>query len=386
MKLKSLLLTCALTCTLLPTLLPPPAQAMPVQSLIQTPMPEWYQEGFTRGHLNIPLMMKMGFSRLEAVEIQNQMKDILEADPDYMKLEYKGLADELFQDPDELVLKALETALDQVKNKKHLESGFQARELKAHEFYVAFDMDETLLTQWYSMGGKGPQYRDLEVQNRDFILRPDLKGPTYLSMTPGWQKALKELVQIPGCQGIVIFTAKEDKAAQEIIDKLTLDGKPLRPFLKGVFTRNYLVRDSKSVKLSKDLRIIDESLEHVVLIDDNPSRIFPGQVGNLREIPKYNPDAYYTARDRKDRSVTSLIENYLPVVVNEIRDAARYSREHNVSFRQAFYPYSMGGSAELLMLLKQGHSMSEAVQSLRGPEREVFEPQFYIPPQPKKAN
>lgn len=42
---------------------------------IQTPMPEdWYSEGFTRGHLNISRLMQDGFTRLQAVEIQNHMK------------------------------------------------------------------------------------------------------------------------------------------------------------------------------------------------------------------------------------------------------------------------------------------------------------------------
>src|SRR5690606_15680467 len=104
---------------------------------------------------------------------------------------------------------------------------------------------------------------------RDFILRPDLVGPDYLSMTPGWQQAFNEIAKIPGCLGVLIYTAKEDQAAQAIVDRLTLNGKPLRNFLKGVFTRNHLVRDHDHVKLSKDLRIIDESLEHVILIDDN---------------------------------------------------------------------------------------------------------------------
>lgn len=385
MKLNALLLACATTLTFFPVLAQT-ATAMPTQtqSLIQTPMPEWYQEGFTRGHLNIPLMMQAGYTRFEAVEIQNQMKDILEADPDYLRLEYKGLADELFEDPDPMVIKALETAIDRVKNKKIYESGFQPKALKAHEFYVAFDMDETLLTQWYKMGEMGAAYRDLNDLTPDYILRPDLKGPAYVSMTPGWEKTFLDLVQIPGCQGILIFTAKEDHAAHAIIDHLSINKQPLRSFLKGVFTRNHLVRDSSSVKPSKDLRVIDESLKHIVLIDDNPTRIFPKQQGNLREFTKYNPDGYFAAKANKEQALTRLVENFMPTVVNEIRESAAYSQKHNVSFPDAFYPHSMAGSAELIMLMKQGYTMNDAIQFLRQKDRDIFEPHFYIPEQKKQ--
>lgn len=72
-------------------------------------------------------------------------------------------------------------------------------------------------------------------------------------MTPGWEKALLEISKIPGCQGVLVFTAKEDGASHDLIGKLKIGGKPFKSFLKGVFSRNHLVRDNKSVKLSKDL-------------------------------------------------------------------------------------------------------------------------------------
>lgn len=358
-----------------------PAQAFDaaLSSYIQQPMPDWYQEGFTRGHLNIPVMLKAGFTRLEAVEVQNQMKDLLESMPEYMAIEKADLGDELFSHGDTMVLKALEEAIHRVKQEGRIESGFKPEPLKAHEFYVAFDMDETLLTQWYEAGTKGEKYRDLSGLPKDSILRPDLIGPDYISMTPGWEKAFVDLAAIPGCKGVIVFSAKEDAAAHAIIDRLRVQGKPLRSFLKGVFTRNHLVRESKAEKLSKDLRIIDESLEHVVLIDDNSSRIFYSQQDNLREFPKYNPDAYYAARDQKNQNQLAMIERLMPTVVSEIKESSEYSRQHGLSFIKAFYPYSMGGSAELIMLLRQGYNMPQAIDFLRH-EREIFEPKFYVPP------
>lgn len=346
---------------------------------IQTPMPEdWYSEGFTRGHLNISRLMQDGFTRLQAVEIQNHMKDLLEAQPDYMALERAHLADELIAKHDTLVLKALEEAIGRVKAGQ-MESGFRPETLKPHEFYVAFDMDETLLTQWYASGSKGAAWRDLDGLVKDSILRPALIGPDYVSMTPGWEQAFADLMALPGCKGVLIFTAKEDAAAHAIIARLKVKGKPLKPLLKGVFTRNHLVRDSKNVTPSKDLRIIDESLQHVVLIDDNPARIFPNQYSNLREFPKYNPDAYLEAKMvSKNSARQRLIEGLMPTVVSEIREAADHSRQHGISFAEAYYPYSLGGSTELLYLLRLGHSLPDALSLLRS-ERELFEPEFFIP-------
>ncbi|PKL75357.1 MAG: hypothetical protein CVV27_15790 [Candidatus Melainabacteria bacterium HGW-Melainabacteria-1] len=374
-------LTSSLLALLASLTLSSPAQALDpaLGNYLQAPLPDWYSEGFTRGHLDIGKLIQAGYTRLEAVEVQNQMKDLLEAMPEYMALERAGLGDELFSRHDTMVLKALEQAIVQVRQQRRIESGFAPVPLQKHEFYVAFDMDETLLTQWYASGSKGPTYRDLADLPKDTVLRPNLTGPDYLSMTPGWEKALLDLAALPGCKGILVFTAKEDGAAHAIIDRLRVQGKPLRGFLKGVFTRNHLVRESKAEKLSKDLRIIDESLEHVVIVDDNPTRIFASQQDNLREFPKYNPDAYYAARDAKDTVKLRLFEQLLPTVVAEIRDAADYSRKQGVSFAKAFYPYSMGGSAELIMLLKQGRSMPQAIEFLRR-EHDLFEPNFYVPP------
>ncbi len=377
MKRKALLLALAAA-----ALLTFPVQALDpaLSNYLQDPMPEWYTEGFSRGHLNIPMMLKAGFSRLEAIEVQNQMKDLLEANPEYLALEQAGLTAKMAKHRDTMYLKALEQAIKRVKVDKYFESGFQPVALKPGDFYVAFDMDETLLTQWYEAGSKDPSRLDLKGLKRDMIYRPTVYGPDYVSMTPGWEKALVDLAATPGCKGILIFSAKEDAAAHAIIDKLKIQGKPLRSFLKGVFTRNHLVRESKAEKLSKDLRVIDESLDHVVIVDDNPTRIFPSQQDNLREFPKYNPDAYYEAKARKNNQQLRMIEQLMPIVVTEIKEAAAFSQKNKVSFKHAFYPYSMGGSAELIMLMKQGHSMDQAIALLRSDTRDVFEPKFYVPP------
>lgn len=346
---------------------------------ILAPMPDWYKEGFTRGHLNIPVMLKDGYTRLEAIEIQNQMKDLLDQDPDYQAAEKADQGAALFQKRDPLVLQALEKAVNKVKKDKFFESGFVPKPLKEHEFYAVFDMDETLLVHWYQSGEKGKAYYDVNGLVLDSILRPPLLSPDYVSMTPGWQKALNDISKIPGCQGILVFTAKEDKASHDLIGKLQINGKPLKSFLKGVFSRNHLVRDNKSVKLSKDLRMIDESLKHVVLIDDNPTRVFPEQQKNLRELPKYNADLYLNSKiTGKDPVARNFFEKLLPTVVKELQDSAQYAQSKKVSFSTAFYPYSMEASAERLTLLEQGYTLPQAHELLRT-RPQLFEPVFYVP-------
>jgi hypothetical protein len=346
---------------------------------ILAPMPDWYKEGFTRGHLNIPVMLKEGYSRLEAIEIQNQMKDLLDQNPDYLAAEKADLGASLFQNHDAMVLQALQQAIDKVKKDKYFESGFVPKPLKEHEFYAVFDMDETLLVHWYQSGEKGQAYYDVKGLVLDSILRPPLISPDYVSMTPGWEKALLDISKIPGCQGVLVFTAKEDRASHDLIGKLKIGGKPFKSFLKGVFSRNHLVRDNKSVKLSKDLRMIDESLKHVVLIDDNPTRVFPEQQKNLRELPKYNADVYLNSKvTGKDPVARNFFEKLLPTVVRELQDSAKYAQAQKISFGSAFYPYSMEASSERLTLLEQGYTLDQAHTLLRT-RPNLFEPVFYVP-------
>lgn len=382
-KIASLVPALALTALLfvLPAVQAVAEPAAPIASYIQEPMPDWYAEGFTRGHLNIPVMMQDGYTRLEAVEVQNQMKDLLEAQPAYMQLERQGKSADLFRRRDPLVLQALAQAIRSVKDKHYFESGFHPVPLQQKDFYVAFDGDETLLQQWYASGAKGPAYADLPQVMPDTILHPALVGPGYVSMTPGWEKALLEISRLPGCKGVLLFSAKEDASTQDIVNQLKIGGQPLRAFLKGVFTRNYLVRDSHSVKLSKDLRIIDESLQHVILVDDNATRIFPEQYPNLREFPKYSADAYLNAKNgHGDPRIVSYFDKLLPTVVNELKESDTFSQQHKTTVVDAFYPYSMDGQTEVMMLEKQGYAPAQAIDMLRT-ARPAFNAPFFVPKQ-----
>ena len=350
-----------------------------VSDYLMEPMPNWYSERFTRGHLDINKMVKKGgYTRAEAVEIQNQMKDILDQDQEYEKLEKSDKTYNLVKAKDAKILEALKKAIKIVKEDKVFESGFKAEKLKENEFYVVFDLDETLLVQWYEAGLKGDKFYDAKADSVDNILKPTLLSPNYVSLTPGFEKALKDISKIPGNKGIIFFSAKLDKATYDIIEELKIDGKPIKSFIKGLYTRNYLVRENEPSKLSKDLRIIDDSLKHLIIIDDNPTRILEKQKKNLREIPKYNPDEYLNAKlETKNTKIQNYFEGLLPVVVDEIKEAADYAEKNKISFVEAYYPYSADANAELLMLLKQGYNMKEAIKMIRE-NMKIFEPKFFF--------
>ncbi len=376
-KFKHLIINSALLSIFLIT---PYANASEISEYILEPMPSWFTERFTEGQLDINKMMKDGYTRLESVEIQKQMKDILDNDPFYAKLEEIGKTYNMVKNKDSYILKALKTAIQNVKAKKIFKSGFTYQILKQDEFYVVFDLDETLLVQWYKAGLKGDKYYDFKASDvaTDNIIRPKLTSPTYVSLTPGLEKAIKDISKIKGCKGIIFFSAKLDNATYEVVNNIMFDGKPIRSFLKGLFTRNYLVREQEPTKLSKDLRFIDESLQHVIIIDDNPTRILDKQKKNLREFPKYNPDEYLQAKNEThNKTITNYFEKLLPIVVDEIRETAEYSQKNKMSFIDAYYPYSMDGEAEVLMLMKQGYSMKEAGEMLRKTP-DIFDPKFFF--------
>jgi len=349
-----------------------------LKNYLLEPMPGWFTEGFTRGHLDINyLTKKKGYSFRDALEIQNIWKDLLDQDPEYMKLEKAGKTYEMVKTKHPLLLDTLKKAIDKFNSEKKYESGFVPEKLGKQDFYVVFDLDETLLVQWYENGALGKDYFDSETDISDTILRPAFYSPKYFSMTPGWEKMFKEIVNIPGNKGIILFTAKEDKSSLDVLNKIKIEGKPLKTFVKGFFTRNYLSRDKAPTKLSKDLRLIDETLEHVIIIDDNPTRIFEKQLANLREFPKYNADAYLTAKNKtKDPVILNYFEKLFPMVLEEIKDSAEYARKNDLTFAEAYYPYSMEGSAELLMLIRQGYSLSDAVTFLRK-NKNLTEPKFF---------
>ena len=102
------------------------------------------------------------------------------------------------------------------------------------------------------------------------------------------------------------------------------------------------------------------------------------QKSNLREITKYNPDQYLKAKlETNDKKITGYYEKVLPIIVNEIKESAEYAEKNKISFVEAYYPYSMAAQVKILMLMKEGLSMKDSIETIRK-DKDLFNPEFYF--------
>lgn len=241
-------------------------------------------------YLNIDRAMhELSISRLQAHEIQNQMRDFLE--------ERSGSALQEIQRPflRESLLRAIELVIYHKKN----ENGFEQINFKKEEFILVLDWDETLLNQWYKAGKADVSQRvaTFATRTRDqFFLRSSDGGlevassPNAVIIRPGVARFLESVAALRGFRGFVFFTAKEDRAAHDIYHIWKKAQPQVFRHVKGFFTRNHLRLDFELKKAGKDLRIFDSSLLHVFVIDDNENRIMQPDLNY--QIPKFNADKF----------------------------------------------------------------------------------------------
>lgn len=283
--------------------------------------------GFGGFYLNIEKAMeKYKISRSEAHEIQNQMRDELFSISGSLSVyNQHAYLDE-----------ALKTAIYNVTVLKQFESGFKPTYLRPGSFYLVLDLDETLLTQWYANGLKPTDKRKahLGTSTRDKVIRSVdrktgqnlevatiINGPNTVTFRPKLNEFFRQIKKIKGYAGFIIFTAKDDDATWDIINRWKQMSPRLFKDLKGVFTRNYLRYGFDFSKPSKDLRIIDESLKHVILIDDNESRVVQKNL-NYR-IPKFNADYFWDIYSAEQSNNTQdekwIFESVLDFVASTIK-------------------------------------------------------------------
>ncbi len=291
-----------------------------------------------------PLMHAHGLSRLDAVEVQNHYRDLTRATPAIDR----GAA--------------FAEALARVKGGDR-ESGLDPAALAAAPFIVVFDLDDTLWDQVRP----GPGCGDVEFEGAGGKTRR-------IRMVPGWQDAIHRITALGGV--VVLFSANLDDPTRDALAHITLDEAPLlgHPLIAGVLTNSYLVRQSKHegpgaqsphrgqpvLEGSKDLRLFDEGLTRVIIVDDNPTRLF--QPANARLFKKFHGDVACAgegaARVAYDRA--------LKVVVDEIADAAAFGEGHGVPFAQAYLPYTIVGRVALDFLVEAGGlERDAAVAALR---------------------
>ncbi len=321
--------------------------------------PGWYKQSFSQDYIDVNLFLKEGYTRFEALEIQNSALDMMEADK---ALSFK---------------KALSKAKSRFQIEKRGQSMyFPPASFKPSDFIAVFDLDETSLSQWYKTYEKGSAYKDLCTGVKDVVPNLNIESTDCVVFTPNLKNQFDRIKSIEGCRGIVLFTAKGDDAANAIFDSWVFKDENARDYFEGFFTRRHLTRGGKVFKASKDIRIIDSSLKNAVIIDDNPSRLF--QPGNVRVFPKFNADKYLAAKlEKKDRDVLKHYESLFEIIVDEIEDSYTYSKNNSISFVEAFYPYSQDGNYCMRMVQDiYGYSKKKSADFIRK-YPDLCDPEFY---------
>lgn len=310
-----------------------------LEALTIPPLPDWVDKYAgpnpeeSRFFVISGLMERFQLSRAQAVELQNLYRDQVRARPA----------------PEPVA--AFNTALERVR-RGDFESHLQVEKLAKARFIVVFDLDETLLDQFYPPK-VGEGCHDVAVPLQD--------GVRYVKLVPGWQQAFARIQALGGA--VVLFSANVDTVTYENLSHWKLDGVPLTesPAISGILTNSHLILQEKSEGVtdprkgnpvrepSKDLRIFDEQLRRVVIVDDNPTRLF--QMRNARVIKKFEADAYCVTTDPALRRA---FEQSLPGVVHEIEDSVRYLDAHGGDFADAFLPYTSLGQVTVRFLVESG--------------------------------
>lgn len=296
------------------------------------------------------LMAAEGISRLAAIEAQNHYRDLMRADPTRDRAA------------------AWTDALTRVKAGE-FESGVDPAAMAAAKFIVVFDLDETL----YDQRNATAECNDAAFEYQS----GDAKKTKYIKMVPGWQEAIARIRALGGA--VVIFSANLDDRTILNLEHIMLDGKPLTQSdaIAGIMTNSHLSQQStleppgtaeapyKGAPVfepSKDLRHFDESLERVIIVDDNPLRLF--QFRNTRVFQKFHADQLCGADDPEVRAA---YEGAMPAVVREIEDSVTWMGANaGATFARAYLPYSDLGQVTVRFLMgSRGWDAAQAIEYVR---------------------
>lgn len=312
------------------------------------PLPKWAQDSLYSGvYLDIAYVTKTeSLSFFQATEVQNQMRDLIES---------AGLPE----------AEAYTRALAQVRGGTN-ESGWSPVDFQSPADFVAvIDLDETLLVQWHATGAEGNfDLSDVPADRSSGPNGEEIRSGTYVKFTPNTEAFLRGLRANPNCKGIVLFSAKVDDAVHGIVDKWRFaDGTPVRSFVNGVFTRNHLVVGTGNLIPSKDMRIFDPELKHVVIIDDNPARI----VQSLQTLaqPKFDADRYWKAKNDGDVLVSKYYEDILPLSLANLNETTFAANRLGLSFGESFKAHSYFGERVTKAFLQSTGSRVQALEATR---------------------
>ena len=287
------------------------------------------------------VMKKYDVNRLEAVEVQNTYRDLTRT------VEGIDRTD------------ALRQAIATVKSGT-LESKVDRDALSKAKFIVVFDLDDTLYDQYYAGG---------EACN-EFSFKRSNGKMKYIQPAPGWKEIIKTIHRLDG--RVIIFSANLDDTTLANLAHMKIDGKPLTesPLISGIMTNSHLIQQEKTeppgsiekprkgrpvIEPSKDLRFFDESLKNVIIVDDNPLRLF--QFRNTRVFKKFHADDWCTT---KDEVVKAGYDVALQTVSREIEAAVEFmNANQGVPFATAYLPYTPLGQTAVKFIM-DGRKWTEA--------------------------
>ena len=217
---------------------------------------------------------------------------------------------------------------------------------------MVFDLDETLYDQYYSDGENCHQFKYEQPNGKMKYIQP----------APGWEKTIKGIVDLGG--KVIIFSANLDDRTIRNLENMTLDGVPLTEskYISGVMTNSHLIQQEKTeppgsadkprkgrpvLEPSKDLRHFDPSLERVIIVDDNPLRLF--QYRNARIFKKFHADEYCKTNDADLRTGW---DKAMSTVLEEVKDSVNFMKlRPGTTFVQAYLPYTQLGRVTLDFIL-----------------------------------
>ncbi|PIE17807.1 MAG: hypothetical protein CSA66_05350 [Proteobacteria bacterium] len=234
------------------------------------------------------------------------------------------------------------------------ESGYDAERIGSAPFVVVFDLDETLYDQRVRA----------EAGCHDLVATQPSGKRRRIKLVPGWQDALARLHALGGA--VVLFSANLDAPTLANLTAWTWGGVPIRdrPEIAAVMTNSYLIMQSKAAgdpisRPSKDLRLFDESLSKVIIVDNMPLRIF--HHANTRRFHEFQADE----RCGADPAMAAAIDGALPEVVREVEDSLAWMKAHGGTFAEAYRPFTMLGQDVVRVLVDGGLSEAEAVTYVR---------------------
>lgn len=283
-------------------------------------------------------------SRLQAIEVQRTFKDLILESEDVSPQEIFDRALKLVQN-DQLVR-------------------VNRAEIEAAKFIIVFDLDETLYDQ------------SLKPDNECANVNYSYAGkPKKIFTVKNIKAKIRKIKDLGGI--VAIFSANsQNLTVQNLKNWKNEEGQDVysMPEISAVLTGKELILQPKEagqviVSSSKDLRFFDEQLDKVIIVDDNPTRIF--QHKNIRVVKKLDGDTYC-----QEETLRKAYNSIIDEVLTEIEDSVKYMEQNKVNFVTAYSPYSMMGKLAVdLLVSAEGISKAEAIKKVRENQHFV-EPRF----------